>query len=156
ALFHAARDADYDQIAQAARDLAKGLGRKKSLDDDARSALASEIARLKRRVGDIVTIDFFGAPGREAVDGVIAALQKRLEAATPGAPEPQEVAPDYRARTWVTRQGIHVDRMASAWLIRRFIDADATFKFVSGKGYRPAPGELRFDMYDAEFTHEGD
>jgi hypothetical protein len=46
--------------------------------------------------------------------------------------------------------------MASAWLIRRFIDPDATFKFVPGKAYAPEPGELRFDMFEAEFTHEGD
>ena len=56
----------------------------------------------------------------------------------------------------MTRQGVYVDRIASAWLIRRFIDPEARFKFVSGKGYRPAEGELRFDMFEAEFTHEGD
>jgi len=49
-----------------------------------------------------------------------------------------------------------VDRIASAWLIRRFIDPAAKFKFVPGKGYRPEPGEIRFDMFDAEFTHEGE
>jgi hypothetical protein len=49
-----------------------------------------------------------------------------------------------------------VDRLASAWLIRRFIDPDARFKFVAAKGYRPGPGELRFDMFDGEYTHEGD
>ena len=56
----------------------------------------------------------------------------------------------------MTRQDVYVDRIASAWLIRRFIDPDARFKFVSGKGYVPEPGELRFDMFEAEFTHEGD
>ena len=61
-----------------------------------------------------------------------------------------------RGRTWVTRQGVHVDRIASAWLIRRFIDPEARFKFVPAKGYVPEPGELRFDMFEAEFTHEGD
>jgi len=61
-----------------------------------------------------------------------------------------------RGRTWVTRQGVHVDRIASAWLIRKFIDPDARFKFVMGKGYQPDEGELRFDMFQAEFTHEGD
>jgi hypothetical protein len=65
-------------------------------------------------------------------------------------------AGEYRRRTWVTRTGIKVDRMASAWLIRRFIDPEATFKFVPAKGYAPAPRELRFDMFEAEFTHEGD
>ena len=59
-------------------------------------------------------------------------------------------------RTWVTRPGVHVDRIASAWLIRRFIDPEARFKFVPGKGYEPEPGEIRFDMFEAEFTHEGD
>src|SRR5207253_7156576 len=51
--------------------------------------------------------------------------------------------------------GIHVDPIASAWLIHRFVDPDATFKYVPAKGYRPLPDELRFDMFDAEFTHEG-
>ncbi len=59
-------------------------------------------------------------------------------------------------RTWVTRQNVFVDRIASAWLIRRFIDPDAHFKFVPARGYRPSPGELRFDMFEAEYTHEGD
>src|SRR5262249_26189018 len=63
---------------------------------------------------------------------------------------------DYRRRTWVTRQNIHVDRIACSWLIRRFIDPDARFRFVPGKTYEPRNGELRFDMFDAEFTHEGD
>jgi hypothetical protein len=56
----------------------------------------------------------------------------------------------------VTRRGVYVDRIASAWLIRRLIDPEARFKFVPAKGYVPEPGELRFDMYDGEYTHEGD
>ena len=60
-----------------------------------------------------------------------------------------------REATWVTRRNIHVDRIASAWLIRRFIDPAARFKFVAPSGYTPAKGELRFDMYEAEFTHVG-
>jgi hypothetical protein len=58
-------------------------------------------------------------------------------------------------RTWVTREGVHVDRIASAWLIRRFIDPEARFKFVPSRGYKPRPGELRFDMFEAEYTHVG-
>jgi hypothetical protein len=56
----------------------------------------------------------------------------------------------------VTREGVHVDRIASAWLVRRFIDPEASFKFVPSKGYMPQPGEVRFDMFEAEFTHVGD
>ena len=61
-----------------------------------------------------------------------------------------------KGRVWVTREGVQIDRIASAWLIRRFIDPEARFKFVPGTGYVPAPGELRFDMFEGEFTHRGD
>ena len=59
-------------------------------------------------------------------------------------------------RTWVTRTGVKIDRISSAWLIRRFIDPAARIKFVPARGYEPAAGELRFDMYEAEYAHEGD
>ncbi len=59
-------------------------------------------------------------------------------------------------RTWVTRQGVFVDRIASAWLIRRSIDPQGRFKFVPARGYRPLPNEVRFDMVGAEYTHAGE
>ena len=57
---------------------------------------------------------------------------------------------------WVTRARPKTDRIACPWLIRRFIDPDAAFKFVPARGYKPKPGEARFDMYTGEFTHAGD
>jgi hypothetical protein len=51
---------------------------------------------------------------------------------------------------------VHVDRIASAWLVRRFIDPKAKFKFVSGQGYRPKADEVTFDMFEGTFTHIGD
>jgi len=72
----------------------------------------------------------------------------------PDAPSaPDEVRP---GRAWVTRADVHVDRIASAWLIRRFIDPKARFKFVPARAYKPGRGELRFDMTGAEYTHVGD
>lgn len=67
-----------------------------------------------------------------------------------------EANTELHGRTWVTRAGVFIDRIASAWLIRRFIDRAAIFKFVSPKGYRRQESELRFDMYEGEYTHEGD
>ena len=58
-------------------------------------------------------------------------------------------------KVWVTRRGIKVDRIGSAWLIRKAIDPEARFKFVDPAGYQPEPGELRFDMFDGEYTHDG-
>ena len=80
------------------------------------------------------------------------ALEQR-KAGTESLASPESGA---QGRTWVTRVGVHVDRIASAWLIKRFIDRDARFRFVPPKGYRPEPGELRFDMFEGEFTHDGD
>jgi hypothetical protein len=99
-----------------------------------------------------VSLDYFGAPGRAAAEQAIAALEKGGVAMIESGPAPAPV----RGRTWVTRAGVRFDRMSSAWLIRRFIDPEARFKFVPAKGYRPEEGELRFDMFEAEFTHEGD
>ena len=61
-----------------------------------------------------------------------------------------------RGHTWVTRRDVYVDRIASAWLIRRFIDSKAKFKFTGSRTYQPKAGEVRFDMFEAEYTHEGD
>lgn len=151
ALFQAAREADYNQIVEEA----------KRISDTPPPALQleSELARLRRRLADVTAIDFFGAPGRETVEGLIAGLEARLQRTESGKPvtdSPITHRANLRGHTWVTRKGIHVDRMASAWLIHRFIDPDAHFKFVPAKGYKPEPGELRFDMFEAEFTHEGD
>jgi hypothetical protein len=73
----------------------------------------------------------------------------------PGAPRRASAAAA-KDRVWVTRRGVGVDRIASAWLIRRFIDPEARFRFVAARGHRPRTGELRFDMYEGEYTHEGD
>ncbi len=154
ALFCKARDSDYDALAEQARALAKQSRGK--LSNEKREALEADIVRLERRVAEIVALDFFGASGRERVSSVIHDLRSRLEIAE-SQPSPATVDREsYRRRVWVTRTGIHVDRIASAWLIRRFVDPEARFKFVPPKGYVPQPNELRFDMFEAEFSHEGD
>jgi hypothetical protein len=66
---------------------------------------------------------------------------------------PPVVAP---GTTWVTRANVFVDRIGSAWLIRRFIDPQARFRFVAHRGHAPAADELRFDMFEAEYTHVGE
>jgi hypothetical protein len=142
ALFRAARDADYAQIAEDAREL---------VDEP---PPAAELARLRRRLEDAIAIDFFGAPGRELAERALHTLDARTRGTPAGTNT--EATSSYRGRTWVTRKGIHVDRIASAWLVKRFIDPRARFKFVAARGYRPTAKEVRFDMFDAEFTHEGD
>lgn len=157
-LFHKARDADYRMIAEEARGLLKNLSRAAS-KDERRTQAEADLGKLKRKLNELASIDFFGAPARVGAERAVAAVEERLQ--PKGKPETNANRPslqpeDYRGRTWVTRKGIHVDRMASAWLIRRFIDLEAKFKFVPGKGDAPDPLEVRFDMFEGEFTHEGD
>lgn len=159
ALFHAARDADYGQLAEDVRKLFATLPPSRDIADEQRRQVEADLARLARRFAEVTAIDFCGAPGREAVDGLLASIEQRLRAIASSAAAVTNSRAEHvsvRGRTWVTRKGIHIDRMASAWLIRRFIDPAATFKFVPGKGYRPERSELRFDMFEAEYTHEGD
>jgi hypothetical protein len=154
AMFNAAREADYDALAKEVR----GLG--DTIKAEAGSATQGEararLGRLKASVAQVSAIDFFGANGRETVDGLIAHLAASLGEESAMERPVTNRRSDLKGRVWVTRQRVFVDRIASAWLIRRFIDPAARFKFVPGKGYAPQAGELRFDMFEAEFTHEGD
>jgi hypothetical protein len=156
ATFSVARDQDYAALAAEARALDAELD-KPALERELTRSVESELERLARRFEEITTIDYFGASGRAAVQALLAVLRDR---ATPNTNSPHLPAEHererFRGRTWVTRTGVHVDRIASAWLIRRLIDPQATFKFVPAKGYVPVEGELRFDMFEAEYSHEGD
>jgi len=157
ASFNAARDADYAEMARQARALQQGLtARRKRPAVSPEQGLAA-LARMRRRLEEVAAIDFFSAGAREALEDLLAAIESALRPpASPGREkEAGKMAPP-RGRTWVTRSGVHVDRIASAWLIRRFVDREARFKFVRGQGYVPEPDELRFDMFEAEFTHEGE
>jgi len=149
-LFKAARDADYAGIVAEAKELLKAFSRKKR--DVAQ--ISGDLQRLRKRMSDIRARDFFGAPQGHVAVGLLDDIGQRLAGSPPAPREPE--AETFKGRTWITRAGVHVDRMASAWLIKRFIDSDAVFKFVPARGYTPAAGEVRFDMFDAEFTHEGD
>lgn len=154
--FIEARDADYSELTLEIRGLSKLLKTKKH-DAQKLATLGDQAARLRRRFDEVVAIDFCHAPAREPTQGLLVGVERRLGELRRGdEPESLERVARPRGATWVTRTGVHIDRIACSWLIRRFIDADATLKFVPPKGYRPEPGELRFDMYDAEFTHIGD
>ncbi|WP_028748303.1 chromate resistance protein ChrB domain-containing protein [Rhizobium mesoamericanum] len=158
ALFDAARDEDYEAIANEARALSARLAAAVSAED--RAEVRALTGRLRKRLTDIATIDFFGATGRLSAESLVDELE-RLPAEDMNMVEERPKTPpistaDLKGRIWVTRKGVHVDRIACSWLIRRFIDTDAVIRFVPGKGYVPNPGEIRFDMFEGEVTHEGD
>jgi hypothetical protein len=111
------------------------------------------VRQLRDRFTAIRRIDFFNAPGGAALADTLDRVEAQLAERTV---EPQEanvhVSPKaFRNRAWVTRPRPGVDRMASAWLIRRFIDPKARFVFAAAPGGADVP----FDMYTGEFSHQG-
>jgi hypothetical protein len=154
ALFNEARDADYAALIREARRIQRGPGRKAGASGAERPRSAAALLRLRKRFDEIAVRDFFGASGRAALEQALEAIEASLEPG--GRPARTQSASEVRGRTWVTRAGVQVDRIASAWLIRRFIDPKARFRFAAERRYRPARNELRFDMFEAEFTHEGE
>jgi hypothetical protein len=149
-LFRAAREADYAAVSEEADEILRS--------SPGRLEVEAAATRLRRRIGEIAAIDFFNSPSRKAADAALGRIEARMappKAGRSGAAK--GTARSLKSRgTWVTRRGVHVDRIASAWLIRRFIDRGARFKFVDDRPYQPRPGEFRFDMFEAEYTHEGD
>jgi hypothetical protein len=117
------------------------------------------LERFRQRFVAIERVDFFGSAGRDRVATLLAALEERQSVhagRTGGMRRPGDLNPaDYRRRVWLTRPRPGVDRMSSAWLIRRFIDPDASFGFVFDRDAAP-PDAVPFDMFGIELTHRGE
>ena len=146
--FRRARAADFAGLTAEARSLLE-RARTGAPEGD---ALTGEWRRLDRRVKAAARLDFFDAPGREELEVLMETIDRTLH---PARDDGRTPAGALRGRTWMTRAGVKVDRIASAWLIRRFIDPAATFVFAD-PGAPPPPDVVRFDMYEGEFTHDGD
>lgn len=117
---------------------------------------AGDVARLRKRFDELSAIDFFVAPGGREAATKVAECERRVRGEAP-TPTLEPVDPrSLVGRLWVTRRGIHVDRIATAWLVRRFLDPEARFAFVAKNDAPSAPDALGFDMFGGEFTHEGD
>lgn len=154
-MFVVARNEDYGRVAEEARALAKRLD---GATDADLADIASQVGRLRKQLSEVAAIDFFEADGKDAAEQPIARLERQLQQGSEVmTPEPgKPVAPFGDSKIWVTREHVQIDRIASAWLVRRFIDPAASFKFVPGRSYAPRAGEVRFDMFEGEYTHEGD
>jgi hypothetical protein len=113
------------------------------------------LEHLKEQLAAIQARDYFDAPGRELVERALAdAARERTGDAARRSAATKLRPKDFRGRTWITRPRPGIDRFASAWCIRRFVDAEAAFAFTSGN--RPVrPEQVLYDMPDVEFGHHG-
>lgn len=153
ATFQRTREADYRDLKREADKLLKSARARPAAARPGASALDRTVRSLRERFTAIERHDFFKASSREDAASAIAAIERLTTGRSrPAASAPPALAvSDFRDRRWVTRPRPGVDRMASAWLIRRFIDPQATFAFVD----RPGAADVPFDMYAGEFSHQG-
>ena len=143
-LFNAARDREYAEMIKALRKL---VGQRKR---DA--AFADELERLKRQFRAIREVDFFEASRAHDAEKLLARIQGSARGRN--AVGAKLAAKQFQGKTWLTRSRPEIDRVGSAWLIRRFIDPAA--KFVFGPSIDSFPRALPFDFPDAEFSHHGE
>jgi hypothetical protein len=111
--------------------------------------------RFLARAADIERLDFFGSAGRDRVRALVADVRERLSSGTSRTDGRGVERGAYRGRHWVTLPRPGADRMASAWLIRRFVDPEATFGFAPNTS-AVAHDAVAFDMFGVELSHRGD
>jgi hypothetical protein len=149
------RSSEYSEVIQALDTL---KGKLLKMDE---LAARQMLTTATREVADIVMRDFFPGESRKQMEGALTDAEAAINACfSPDEPSAAQRSlsrrkvKDYTRRTWATREHLWVDRVASAWLIRRFIDPDARFVWL--KRIKDCPKRaVGFDFNDAEFTHVG-
>lgn len=155
-LFQNARKSDYEKIIQEANHLLAEWSSGKADPKDPATKATAQVEKLQRQFDNIAAIDFFKAPDRGTANLLIKDLAARTSGDASDVGASTEQLDAMKGKVWVTRKNLFVDRIACGWLIRRFADHAAAFKYVDSDTYAPDPGEIRFDMFEGEYTHEGD
>lgn len=162
-LFNADRSRAYEQAGKNLHAFEQRLGSlQKGSGTITPEHLLTEFRKIEKIFHDIAVVDFFGSEAGSAYAKRLHALGEELDAASHGkapvASSPIETKDPagFRNRVWTTRSKPFGDRMASAWLIRRFIDPQARFAFVPDALKKPPADSVLFDMHGGDFTHHGD
>jgi hypothetical protein len=158
ALFGKARGEDYSRLHEEMQALAKSLEPGAMEPEDKIRELQAGLKKFTRKFQAIQEIDFFPTGQAERTAMLLASLAERLKVLTGEGPGPESLGilkkEDYQGKTWVTRKRPYIDRLASFWLVRRFIDHDARLAFISPQEeMKKNPGLVYFDLAGAEFTH---
>lgn len=163
--FRDARNAEFAEIAAELDGLTGRIreqSRAKHLSPGRLATHESELDKMHSELEHVIGNDFFEANGRATALAAYDRAQKALRASehpskkqTPRKEKGGALSiADYQGRRWVTRRNIHIDRIASAWLIKQFIDKRPRFYFVAED--ESVENAIPFDMFGAEFTHHGE
>jgi hypothetical protein len=156
ALFHKARTEEYQTVTDACREILSLLDRQKTSHGDPLTRMRSKLDSVKRELDRVQAIDYLKSPAGERARNLWETTAKRLRAAEGGTRATggrHRTTLPPRGSTWVTRPRPHIDRIASAWLIKRFCDPDATFAFADAAD--AAHKGIPFDVLGADFGHQG-
>ena len=148
--FNDARSRDYDELVEPLNLLIKDSKTPKKSPE----SFANQLQKLHQRFQEIRDIDYFQSSRGEDLQRL---FQKAESLGLPvKRPEPKERLriEDYRSKLWITRPRPEIDRVGSAWLIRKFIDPDAKFVFANNPS--ETPEAIPYDMFEVEFSHHGD
>ena len=158
-IVRAFRDARSQDFKSLTAEVNRVAASRKDLSSIARRAAERTLRSAQQKLTELEAIDFGGSRERDAAAAAVSALAARLAPAGRNqamTKKPQRPTPhEFHARTWVTRPRPGVDRMSSAWLIRRFIDPRARFAFRASNP-SPRSRDVAFDMFGVEFGHQGD
>ncbi len=163
-LFDQNREKEYRPVEEGVEALERRIGNsKKTKAAENRKKVIKDFHRLLKEFEMVRKVDFFSTKKGASLEIRLQGINKEITFLSRGEikkPEKlmvQKDRKDYQRKTWVTRKRPYVDRMASAWLIRRFIDPKAVFKFIKeDETTDPERGPVFFDMKNGEFTHQGD
>src|SRR6516164_3785409 len=150
ALFNEARARDYDEIFEPLTRLIKDRNARK----ESRETFTNQLEKVRRRFQEIREIDYFQSSRGDDLKRLLRQAEAFESPKKKPETRPRLRIEDYRAKTWITRPRPEIDRVGSAWLIRKFIDPEAKFVFAD----TPAefPGAIPYDMFEVEFSHHGD
>jgi Uncharacterized conserved protein len=157
-LFHKVRTPEYQAVIQGCREILRHLDRYPAGHHRSIPQLRGKLDGLKRELDRVQSIDFLKAPAAERARSLWETTAKRLRAAgtrprATGRGRHRTSLPP-RGSTWVTRPRPHIDRIASAWLIKRFCDPEAKFAFADAAD--AARKGIPFDVLGADFGHHGE
>lgn len=161
AMFNTERDSDYLKLEERIRKYETNLSETGLSKDEIKQGLKKEIKKITKEYGSIKEIDFFSSERAEKIAILLGSLAKRLVSMEKAVEKTYITEPlnirDYKSKTWVTRKGSYIDRIASYWLIKRFIDNKARIRFVSASDVKKKEkGSIFFDIKGGDFTHKGD
>jgi hypothetical protein len=148
--FRAARNADYQTLAADIRAHSESQSRRRRT----RSAMERDLRRFRERLDAIRARDHFAAAARVDAERALVDIENTDKHQSRTASHAKLARRDFKGRIWITRPRPGIDRMASAWLIKKFIASDARFSFVSPHTAL-RNGHVPFDMPDVEFGHHG-